>query len=128
LRVLVVEHEPDLAATTAAVLRMWGHQPRTVMDGQAALEAVTAEPPDVVLLDLPLPGALDGYEVARQLRQQQTGQRPLIVVVSGFGEPEDRLRSYDCGADAHLTKPVEPEELRALLARLQGVARPAGSG
>jgi CheY-like chemotaxis protein len=119
LRVLVVEDEPDLAATTAAVLRLWGHTVRSAPDGQAALDAARAEPPDVVVLDLRLPGALDGYQVARRLRQQQTARRPVIVVVSGFGEPEDRLRSYESGIDLHLTKPVEPDELRSLLSRLQ---------
>jgi CheY-like chemotaxis protein len=127
LRVLVVEDEPDLAATTAVVLRMWGHEVRTAPDGPAALDAARAEPPNVVLLDLPLPGALDGYEVARQLRRQPTDRRPVIVVISGFDEPEDRLRSYECGIDRHLAKPVEPDELRSLLARLQALGVPAGN-
>jgi CheY-like chemotaxis protein len=65
--------------------------------------------------------------MARRLRQQQTGRRPVIVVISGFGEPEDRLRSYECGIDLHLTKPVEPDELRSLVARLQALGVPAAS-
>jgi CheY-like chemotaxis protein len=124
LRVLVVEDESDLAAITVSLLRLYGHEARTAADGEAALAVAQAEPPDVVLLDLRLPGALDGYAVARQLRQRQTGRRPVIVVISGFGEPEDRLRSYECGADMHLTKPVDPEELRALLARLHTANQP----
>jgi CheY-like chemotaxis protein len=127
LRVLVVEDESDLAAITVALLRLYGHEARTATDGPAALEAAQAEPPDVVLLDLRLPGSMDGYEVARQLRHQQTGRRPVIVVISGFDEPEDRLRSYECGIDLHLAKPVEPEELRSLLARLQALGVPAGN-
>jgi CheY-like chemotaxis protein len=128
LRVLVVEDEPDLAETTATVLRLWGHTVRTALDGQAALDAARAEVPDVVVLDLRLPGALDGYQVAGRLRQQQpTGRRPVIVVVSGFGEPEDRLRSYESGIDLHLTKPVEPDELRSLLSRLQGLRTPSAA-
>jgi DNA-binding response OmpR family regulator len=126
LRVLVVEDEPGLARTTAAVLRMDGHAVRTASDGPAALDAAQAEPPDLVLLDLRLPGAMSGYEVAKRLRQRQTGRRPVIVAISGLGEREDRCRSYESGIDLHLTKPVEPDELRSLLARLQGLGVPAG--
>jgi two-component system CheB/CheR fusion protein len=126
LHVLVVEDEPDLAATTAAVLRMDGHEVRTAPDGTAALDSARAEPPDVVLLDLRLPGALNGYEVAKRLRQQPTTRRPVIVAISGLDEREDRFRSYESGIDLHLTKPVEPDELRSLLARLQGLGVPAG--
>jgi DNA-binding response OmpR family regulator len=125
LRVLVVEDEPDLARTTAAVLRMDGHRVRTAPDGPAALDAARAEPPDVVLLDLRLPGAMNGYDVAKRLRQQPATRRPVIVAISGLGEREDRFRSYEIGIDLHLTKPVEPDELRSLLARLQGLGMPA---
>jgi DNA-binding response OmpR family regulator len=69
---------------------------------------------------------LDANQVATQLRQQATERRPVIVAVSGLGEREDRLRSYESGLDLHLTKPVEPEELHSLLARLQVLAAPAG--
>jgi CheY-like chemotaxis protein len=127
LRVLVVEDEPDLARTMAAVLRMEGHQVRTAPDGPAALGAARAEPPDLVLLDLRLPGALNGYEVAKRLRQQPATRRPVIVAITGLGEREDRFRSYESGIDLHLTKPVEPDELCSLLARLRALGVPAGS-
>jgi DNA-binding response OmpR family regulator len=124
MRILVVEDDVTLAELTAALLAMWGHTVRTALDGPAALEAARAEPPDVVLLDLALPG-MDGYQVARRLRGQPTERRPVIVAVSGFGEREDRVRSYESGIDLHLTKPVDPEEVRALLERLQVVTGPA---
>jgi CheY-like chemotaxis protein len=86
LRVLVVEDEADLAETTAALLAMYGHEVWTAHGGPAAFEAAKAEPPDVVLLDLGLPGALDGYGVARRLRQQPSHRRPVIIAVRYFAE------------------------------------------
>jgi DNA-binding response OmpR family regulator len=124
LRILVVEDDVTLAELTAALLGMSGHEVRTALDGPAALEASRAEPPDVVLLDIGLPG-MDGYQVARRLRREPTDRRPVIVAVSGFGQREDRLHSYESGIDLHLTKPVDAEELLALLERLQVLSGPA---
>src|SRR5205085_2295482 len=86
----------------------------TAPDGPAALEAARVEPPDVVLLDIGLPG-LDGYEVARQLRQRSELKRTQFVAVTGFGQEDDRHRSRAEGFAFHLVKPVDPDILHQLL-------------
>jgi two-component system CheB/CheR fusion protein len=88
-----------------------------VHDGPAALEAVPAFQPEVVLLDIGLPG-MDGYEVARALRQQPALDKLLVVAMTGWGQAEDRRRSHEAGFDLHLVKPVEPEVLREVLERV----------
>ena len=118
LRVLVVEDDPQAAASTALFLRLSGFEVRTAADGPTALEAATASRPDVVLLDLGLPG-LDGCQVARALRAGLSGSRPLLVALTGHGREEDRRRSAEAGVDHHLVKPVEPEALRELLRGVQ---------
>jgi DNA-binding response OmpR family regulator len=123
LHVLIVEDEADIARTWVWLLSSMGHRAEVAPDGPAALRAAEAEPPDAVLLDLGLPG-MSGYDVARQLRQRSGGSaRPLIIAVTGFGQDEDRLRSYEVGIDLHLVKPVQPEELKGFLDRFQRVTR-----
>jgi CheY-like chemotaxis protein len=119
LRILVVEDCPDCAASSAMLLRLWGHEVEVVRDGQTALEAVKARHPDVVLLDIGLPGDMDGWAVAGQIRQQCGEKPPLIVAVSGFGTEGDRQHSAASGIHLHLTKPVDPETLEAVLRRFQ---------
>ena len=91
-------------------------------DGPAALRAVEARLPDAILLDLGLPG-MSGYEVASRLRELKTGERPLLIAVTAFGDPEDRVHSYEVGIDLHLVKPVRPEELQNFLDRYQSAYR-----
>ena len=116
LRVLVVEDEADSARSLAMLLRLFGHQVEVAPDGASALEAARARPPDVVLLDIRLPGP-DGWEVARRIRGWDAPTRPLLVAVTGYGSEEDLRRSEEAGIDLHLTKPAEPDQLRWLLAR-----------
>jgi CheY-like chemotaxis protein len=122
-RVLVVDDNADAARLLARLLEASGHQAEVAHDGPAALERAQARPPDVVLLDIGLPG-MDGYEVARRLRQS-VGDRPLLVALTGYGQDEDRRRSREAGMDDHLTKPVDPRTLKELLARPRPVGRPA---
>jgi len=114
-RVLVVDDNADSAETMAEMLKLWGHEVQTAHDGQAALEAARAQLPDAILLDLSLP-VMDGYETARRLRQEGLAGK-LLVAVTGFGAAEDRRRAAEAGFDSHLTKPVSPEALRAVLSR-----------
>lgn len=118
-RILVVDDNVDAAETLAELLELWGHDVCAVHDGAAALEAVGEYGPEVVLLDIGLPG-MDGYEVARRLREGEDAgkERMLLIAVTGYGQEEDRRRSHDATLDYHLTKPVDPEALRQVLERL----------
>jgi CheY-like chemotaxis protein len=114
LRVLVVDDNTDSAETMAEMLKLWGHEVEMAFDGPGALEAARARMPDAVLLDVGLP-LMDGYETARRLRQEGLGGK-LLVAVTGYGGADDRRRAAEAGFDSHITKPVSPEALRAILA------------
>jgi PAS domain S-box-containing protein len=114
-RILVVDDNVDAAESLALLLRGTGHEVRTAYNGPAALEAAQASPPEVVLLDLGLPG-MTGYEVAARLRQDRYTRGVLLIALTGWGQEEDRRRTREAGFDHHLVKPVEPEVLQSLLA------------
>jgi CheY-like chemotaxis protein len=115
LRVLVVDDNVDAADGLALLLRMQGHEVHVAYDGAAALEAVRARQPAVVLLDLGLP-ILNGYEVAQLLQQQADRPKPVVVAVIGYGHDDARQQAQTAGFDRYLVKPVEPTELAQLLA------------
>ncbi len=115
LRVLVVDDCADTVESTAILLRMWGHEPITARDGPSALEAAGTLTPDVVLLDVGLP-VLDGYQVARKMRQLPSLAGVYVVCLTGFSGEADRLRSLEAGCDDYWPKPVDPDRLRQLLA------------
>ena len=117
-RVLVVDDNVDAAESIAMILRMTGYEASCVYDGPAALVAAKDHPPDVFVLDIGLPG-MTGYEVAHKLREQPRFHKTPIVAVTGYGQYDDRQRSRQAGFDYHLTKPVNPDVLQALLT--QGV-------
>jgi signal transduction histidine kinase/ActR/RegA family two-component response regulator len=113
-RVLIVEDHPVAAKMLALALREAGnHEVRVVDDGYAALETAQAFRPELVLLDIGLPG-IDGYEVAMRLRKMPDGDKFFIVAVTGYGQEEDRRRSQEAGFDEHLLKPVALDRLRDL--------------
>jgi PAS domain S-box-containing protein len=116
-RVLVVDDHADAADSLAMMLRAEGHDVRVARNGPDALAAVRASPPEVMLLDLGMPG-MDGFEVARQVRNDG-GQGVLLVALTGWGQEEDRRRTRAAGFDHHLVKPADPAELRTLLARVR---------
>lgn len=113
-RILVVDDNQQVAESLARLLVIMGHQVHTVHDGAAALEAVRTFHPEVVFLDIGLPG-MDGYEVAQHLRTQYQ-QRVRLVAVTGYGQEEDRRRARQAGFDDHLVKPVAKERLQDVLA------------
>jgi PAS domain S-box-containing protein len=114
LRILVVDDNIDSAVGMGEVLRLWGHDVSVTYDGPAALRAFQSERPDVVLLDIGLPG-MDGFEVAEKIRQHVGGAALLIVALTGYGQEKDQQRARDAGFDAHFTKPVDLAKLRRLL-------------
>jgi|GEM_PF-2045310 len=120
-RVLVVDDNVDAAEGFAAALRLHGHEVRVAYDGPSALALADHFQPQAVLLDLGLPG-MDGYEVARQLRENPALKRAWLAAVTGWGQPEDRQRSKDRGFACHLVKPVRLALLVQLLAEVQAGA------
>jgi signal transduction histidine kinase len=115
LRVLVVDDNQAQVESLAVLLGLDGHEVRTAADGPRALEEAAAFRPQAVLLDIGLPG-MDGYEVARRLRQQPRPERMLLVALTGYGSAEDVGHARAAGFDHHLVKPAEPAEVRRLLA------------
>ena len=127
MRVLVVEDNPKAADSLAALLRQAGHEVEVATDGPTAVSAAENQHPDVVLLDIGLPG-LCGWEVAKTLRALPANKRPLLVALTVFGEDVDRRRSREAGIDLHLTKPVDPDRLQQLLGRFRSFVAPAENG
>jgi CheY-like chemotaxis protein len=107
MRVLLVEDNKDTLASLVAVLRYEQYDVITAADGYVALEMAKLSPPDVVLLDIGLPG-MDGYEVAKELRKQQPKRTLYIAAITGYGTPADKQRAAEAGFDAHLSKPAHP--------------------
>jgi PAS domain S-box-containing protein len=114
LRVLVVDDNEDVLTSMTMLLELEGHAVTTAQDAGSTMRAVADFHPEVVLLDLGLPGA-DGYAVARRLRSE-LGDEVLLVAVTGYGQPEDRAKSRAAGFDHHLLKPVDFDALQRLLA------------
>jgi signal transduction histidine kinase/integral membrane sensor domain MASE1 len=113
-RVLVVDDNADAADSMASLLRLHGHEAWTAYDAASALALGSEHRPDVVLLDIGLPG-MSGYDVALKLRELPALRDALIIAVTGYGQPEDRRRSREVGFDHHLIKPVDIDALRRLM-------------
>jgi PAS domain S-box-containing protein len=121
-RILVVDDSTDAADSLATLLRLQGQNVQVAYDGPAALAAAEGFRPELVFLDIGMPG-MDGYEVARRLRRQPENEKTLLVALTGWGQKEDRQRSKEAGFDHHLTKPAGAQTLRELLGNLGTVAR-----
>jgi CheY-like chemotaxis protein len=117
-RVVIVDDNVDAAESLAELLRLWGHEVWAVQDGAEALEVVPRARPEVVLLDIGLPG-MSGYEVARRLRAQPGLSTVRLIAMTGYTREDYRLRSQEECFDDHLTKPVDPANLQRLLARAE---------
>ena len=127
LRVLVVEDDADTADSMAILLRLYSHEVQVAPDGAAAMQAILGGQLDVVLLDIGLP-RVDGWQLAKEIRNHCNGKRPFLIAISGYGTHSDQLRSQDVGIDMHLVKPVEPELLQQILRRFQTVVAPTTEG
>jgi len=123
-RVLVVEDNPDTLEMLSLALTMIGYEVETAADGQTALRAAAAHPPDAILCDIGLPD-IDGHEVMRRLRALPGLAHTPAFALTGFGQEQDIERARAAGFDAHLTKPVDLADLdRRLREALAGAAAP----
>jgi len=114
VRVLVVDDNQDAAETLAAMMSLEGHTVATAFDGATALAEAARFQPQVVLLDIGMPG-MNGYEVARELRAREATKSTVIIALTGYGQPEDRAHCEEAGFTDHLTKPIVAEKLFALV-------------
>jgi len=117
LKVLVVDDDPGSLATLSLIIEHSGCAVRSACDGQVALGIVDVFRPEAVIMDINLPG-LDGYEIARRLRQDPANRRVFLVALTGYGHEQDVERSHQAGFDHHFVKPTDPQEICQLLARL----------
>ena len=113
-RILVVEDNPDGLESLVALLELLGYAAAAAQDGPAALSVAAGFAPELVLLDLGLPG-MDGYDVVRALRAEPRHAGVILVALTGWGAEQDRARTAQAGFDHHLTKPVDPDQLEAFL-------------
>ncbi|MEA3154480.1 MAG: hypothetical protein QOK44_2069 [Betaproteobacteria bacterium] len=115
LRILVVDDNQDSACSMTLLLELQGHEVQVAHAGQVALKMAQESTPDVILLDIGMPG-MNGYEVARQLRAQPVFADTLLVAVTGYGRASDMKQTESAGFDHHLVKPIDYEKLQSLLA------------
>ena len=118
-RILIADDNQDALETLKLLLEMDGHEIRTALNGEAALDLADQMVPEIMLLDLGMPG-LSGFELAARVRERPWGNQVTIIAVTGWGQAEDRRRSLEAGFNHHLTKPIEFEALRELLGRSGG--------
>ncbi len=127
LRILVADDNRDAGSTLAILLQVMGHEVRDVGSGEEAIEVAAAFDPQLVLLDIGMPG-LNGYDTCRRLRAQEGGPGRTIVAVTGWGQPQDVARAGEAGFDHHLVKPVDVQALvEVIAARVKGAAPAAGA-
>lgn len=124
LRILVVDDNTDTATTLATLLQIQGHETHVAHTGHAAVTTAHRCRPDVILLDIGLPG-MDGFEVAQHLRASPEFAETFIVAASGFTRDKDRCRAAEVGIDLYLAKPYDPWQLEPMLAARRRTAIPA---
>ena len=122
-RILVIEDSPDTAESMRMLLSLSGYPVEVALSGSDGLDAVRRFRPQVILCDIGLPGGMDGYAVAREVRRDAESAELYLVALTGYGQEEDRRRSREAGFDAHLTKPMDFGELQRILTTLP--ARPS---
>ena len=123
-RMLVVDDNRDSAESLALLLKLTGHETRTALDGEAAIKAAAESQPDVVLLDIGMP-KLNGYDACKRIRQEPWGRDMILIAQTGWGQDDDRRRTEEAGFDGHVVKPVDPDDLIKMVARLSTARRPA---
>lgn len=119
-RILVVDDNVDSAKTSALLLKLQGHDVQTEFDGMSALKTAEKFQPEVIVLDIGLPG-MDGYEVAQRLRKIPQTANALLIALSGYGQAEDRQRSHEAGFDHHLVKPADMDQIGVLISERRNV-------
>lgn len=117
MRVLIVDDNQDTIESAAELFAFWKYDVLTASSGPEALKIAVELPPDVVLLDIGLP-EMTGYEVARRMRKDSRLKDVVLIAISGYGQPRDRLLSREAGFDEHLVKPVNLEQLSLRLAEM----------
>ena len=116
-RILIADDNKDAADSLSMLLELAEHDVRVAHLGCAALSLAEAFRPDAALLDIGMPD-LSGYEIAQKLRRKAWGQKIQLIALTGWGQDEDRRRALEIGFDHHLTKPIDPDQLKGLIARL----------
>jgi CheY-like chemotaxis protein len=127
MRILVADDNPDSAQSLAMLLTLAGHETRSAADGAEAIRVADEFRPEVAFLDIGMPD-LDGYATARELRTRPWAQRLMLFALTGWGQPEDKLRAREAGFDAHVIKPLDfssVEELIATARRDNGMPDPS---
>jgi CheY-like chemotaxis protein len=114
LRVVLVEDHADIRVVTGRLLKAVGCDVTHAEDGASGIEAIAQHAPDLALVDIGLPD-MDGYEVARQVRQSPLGHHVRLLALTGFGQPEDRQKALEAGFDDHLVKPLEYDALVSVI-------------
>lgn len=114
-RVVIIDDNEDAAQTLAMLVEEMGSEARVAYDGASGLKAVSEFNPDIVLLDVGMPG-MDGYDTCRAIRRGARGADTFVVAVTGWGQEQDKRRALEAGFDAHLTKPADPRVLERMLA------------
>jgi len=123
-RVLIVEDNPDNRLALRTLLELWGYAVEEAPDGAQAIQMHLERSAEIALIDIGLPG-INGYDVAKRIRSAPGG-RPFLVALTGYGRTDDRRKALDAGFDAHLVKPVDPDELERLLATAPSAAAESG--
>jgi CheY-like chemotaxis protein len=123
-RVLIIEDNPDNRDMLRKLIQFWGHQVEVAATGPDGVEKGLSWLPDVVLIDIGLPG-MNGFEVARRLRTLPDGRQPLLVAMTGYGQLAERRRSRKAGFQVHLVKPIPLDRLEKMLATRLPAARVA---
>ena len=113
-RILIVDDNAEAVKTTQMLLELWGHEIQTALDGPSGIKAAQIFKPEVIILDIGLPG-MNGYEVAKCLRQLPGTEKVLLIALSGYGQEEDLRKSKEAGFDHHLVKPADMDQLQALI-------------
>ena len=121
-RILVVDDDPKVRAVLERVLLKDGHTIETAENGHAALAAIERRPPDVILTDVTMPG-MDGFELCERLKMNVVTRLIPVVMVTGLSDRDNRIKGVELGADEFLTKPVDPQELRARIRSLMRIKR-----
>jgi CheY-like chemotaxis protein len=123
LSILIVDDNADAADSLGMLIEFEGHEVTVVLGGAQALEVGARLQPSIAFIDIGMP-VMDGYELARQIRQQPWGQSMLLVASTGWGGEDDKLRALEAGFNRHITKPAEIDTLLAAIAEWQA-SRPA---